>query len=582
MPTEPPDTRPTRRDLILLFVLALLPRLAGLLWGNTNSDENFGRGAKILAGEILIEPSYYPPLKDYLNAIAYAAMFAAGRFLGVWNSLAAFREQYFSDPSPFIFAARLTTVLVGAAIAPAAALAASRAGVGRRAAWLVGLALALFPLHVFVCHVNRTYDVGLCSALLLTLWAIGRKLDDPTSPSADYALGLITALAASFKQSAIFALIPMYLGLGVGLLRTAPPASWLPSLVRIVAVMTPAWILLNLPSLVHLHQYLEFQRTLQAMWVNPATLTGFRREVVPNLLNTFVGGTAPAVVLGLLTPVWARNRLIAIAWIAGVGSLIAAFLVSGAYQDRLYMPSTTLLIFTAAAGAGVLLRQSWRPAQAAGGIALAAILGTCAWGSLEVVRQALLEPMSSRVNRAIAAVAEPESTRILIGNPNQTTLPLSQTVVQETRRRHERLAAKYGVDLGPWAPERSRNRGPGYLFTGFPWAIGGFEHHTDADLKGKIQPFGWPIQPEEWDLDYWTSRGYTVFVVFDGAALSTCGVPAYERLYAQIREHCELVDVLASNRPLFFETEVRVYRLRDAADRPAGSATDRDRPPPTG
>jgi hypothetical protein len=79
------------------------------------------------------------------------------------------------------------------------------------------------------------------------------------------------------------------------------------------------------------------------------------------------------------------------------------------------------------------------------------------------------------------------------------------------------------------------------------------------------QAFAWPIQQEEYDLEYWTRQGFTVFVLTDEQERLTSKVPAYVRLYEQIRSSCELVKEVKARKPLFWEGDTRVYRLRQQA-----------------
>jgi hypothetical protein len=124
----------------LVFVLAMLARLTGLIWGGVYYDEAFGRGAKVLAGQLVPDQPWYPPLLDYLNAVAYAALYAVGRLLGVWLNTAVFRDQYFENRALFILTARLVTATPGALSAPLAALIARQANWKWRAALILGQA----------------------------------------------------------------------------------------------------------------------------------------------------------------------------------------------------------------------------------------------------------------------------------------------------------------------------------------------------------------------------------------------------------------------------------------------------------
>ena len=127
-----------RRALGLVFALAMLVRVTGLYWGGVYYDEAFGRGAKVLSGQLVPDQLWYPPLLDYLNAVAYAALYGLGRLVGVWSDTAAFRDQYFNNRTPFILTARLVTAIFGCSGSPVGrldraqgAFAVARGRVGR-------------------------------------------------------------------------------------------------------------------------------------------------------------------------------------------------------------------------------------------------------------------------------------------------------------------------------------------------------------------------------------------------------------------------------------------------------------------
>ncbi len=102
-----------------------------------------------------------------------------------------------------------------------------------------------------------------------------------------------------------------------------------------------------------------------------------------------------------------------------------------------------------------------------------------------------------------------------------------------------------------------------------PFSLGG-DLARPSSLSSRlktVKPFWWPIQYEEWDLDYWTTRGFSIFVVIEGGSLTGTGMlvhndPIYQSFYEQIEARCELVATLPATRPLFYERTVKVYRLR--------------------
>ena len=67
-----------------LFGLTLAIRLIGIDWHGYHPDENPRAAARVLAGDLTVE-SFYPPLFDYLIAVAYVALYAIGRVASWWD-----------------------------------------------------------------------------------------------------------------------------------------------------------------------------------------------------------------------------------------------------------------------------------------------------------------------------------------------------------------------------------------------------------------------------------------------------------------------------------------------------------------
>src|SRR5947207_1022424 len=152
-------------SLFLLFGLALLPRITGLLTF-VNADENWSASVRVLTGELSGGAGVTLPLINYLNATSYVFMYAIGRLIGVWHGTAEFRAQYFSDRTPFMFAGRLVAASLGALSAPLAAMIASRLGLTRRSSLIVGCLVALLPINIWISHVAKP-DSGVALGVLL-------------------------------------------------------------------------------------------------------------------------------------------------------------------------------------------------------------------------------------------------------------------------------------------------------------------------------------------------------------------------------------------------------------------------------
>jgi hypothetical protein len=77
-------------------------------------------------------------------------------------------------------------------------------------------------------------------------------------------------------------------------------------------------------------------------------------------------------------------------------------------------------------------------------------------------------------------------------------------------------------------------------------------------------------------LSWGASQGFTIFVVSLEDAMLSGYYPPYRNLHQQIIDRCDLVADLRTDRPLFFEANVKIYRLRDQGAKPpvpAGSSS---------
>ena len=246
--------------LVLLFSMALLPRITGLITF-FNADEDWGASVRVLTGDLSGWTSQTLPLVNYLNAASFVPLYAVGRLVGVWHGTADFRAQYFRDPTPFIFAGRFVAACLGALTAVLAALIAGRLGLSRRSSLLVGAMVAVYPMDVWLSHLAKT-DSGVAFGVLLLAWSILCKLDNPASKGADALVGLALAVVVSFKQTAILVAPPLLLGM-TALLRWDCDRPWsgiARGLVVSLAACVLAWIPMNLGALLDFKNFLEWQR----------------------------------------------------------------------------------------------------------------------------------------------------------------------------------------------------------------------------------------------------------------------------------------------------------------------------------
>jgi hypothetical protein len=545
--------------LLGLFVLALAIRWPGLLWGGTHPDEDIGDPARVLTGQLIPNFHYYPPLLNYLTAAGYAVLFVVGRVMHRWHNAAEFREAYFNDPAPFLLVLRLVVSTAGAAAAPLAAMIAARLGSPRRTCLLVGIALALLPASVWWSHIGKQ-DLGMATSVLFAVWCMLRYTQQLRRTDALW-FGTAVALALSFKQSALFIIVPL-IGVMVLLARDAGQ-SWTRlgrDALAALGVCTIVWIPLNIGLWLDFANFLNYQKVLAAMHVRGSGIERTSQAVWGILTDRFTGPTVPLLLGFLIAPLVLRRRDALLLWAGIVVSLVITAGLSGeAAQLQLYLPES-LLIATVGMMTWVTLtlRGDWLAWPGAAGLTVA--MYVLASGAFEVDRQALARPIRERVANALLSIDDIAHRRILASEPSMAGLPVSGSAERDEWERAQRLARKYRVTL----PAHYRTFDPDdgrYYIRSMPWVMGGLEAYEEKDVK-VVKPFAWPVQLEEWQLNHWLNTGYTVFVVMHEDAWLSSKVPAYRGLHREIHERCTLVTTIQSDRPLFLEHDTKIYLSR--------------------
>jgi hypothetical protein len=558
--------------LVLLFGLALLPRLTGLISFHS-ADENWGQSARVLTGDLSGGTSQTLPLVNYLNAVSFVLLFAIGRLIGVWHGLADFRAQYFYDPTPFVFAGRFVAACIGALSGPLAVLIASRLGLSRKASLVVGIMVALLPVNVFWSH-HAKPESGVASAVLFLAWSLLCKLDNPHARWPDVLVGLALALAISFKQTAIFVVAPLVLGFAA-LLRSDCRLPWsriMNGFLIAVAVCVLAWIPMNIGVLMDIPGFLSWQR-LTLITVEPGRPTAAfdtAKHAALALAKNVHGLTIGGLAAWILAPLARRDRRFLVLWCSTVFAYLAMCIASGPVNPRYYLPYDELA-FTVACVAAWSLVEREAFSRLAGLVLVVAIVSGLVVGLAEIVQQAMRTPMRARCAEAIKAIADPERDRIPTADVSIIGVPISAAAVYEDRLRHERLAKKYGVAIPETPPERKPrkdNLDRGYYVRGIPYSMGG-DIARESSLSSRMKTvmrYWWPLQPEEFKLDYWTTRGFSIFLLvkyggWSGSGHSVFDDPLYQPFHQEIMDRCEVVAELPTTRPLF-DWGVTIYRLR--------------------
>ena len=571
--SEIPSTIPERIPvwvLLLLFFTSLALRLSGLLT-ITNGDENWHASVRILAGDLSGDAGLNMPLVNYLNAASFVVLYAFGRLVGVWTSLEDFRAQYFADLSPFIFSGRLVSASLGALSAPLAAAIAGRLRLPRTSSIMVGILVALLPINVLVSHFARP-DVGAAAAVLFLCWTMLRKLDEPDSKWADVQVGAAIAFTLSIKQTTLFVVAPL-LGGYVALLiseqrisRSRLAQGILVSIATSVVVAIP----LTIGVLADLRGFLDYQRVSAAINTRQTSFAEFVAGSVPFFLNNIGGLTAAGLVAYLAAPFFRSDARFLVLWAsAAIGFCAFSYLAGRSISPRYVLPYVELAFTCGCIALMSTARQS-RPGWTAAAWCLSALVFVSAlWGTGTLVKEGLTAPLSTKIADVLVRIADPSRDKILsnVSSRYGVGLPVSVAALEDEFDRHERLGKKYNIQLQETPPERQkgsrRDRFANvYYVRPFPVAMGGMEDLDKEQAEKVVKPYYWPIQEEEWDIAYWTERGITIFVVENEELWLKMKVPAYRRLHQQIKERGELIATIPSGRPHFFETEVKIYRLK--------------------
>ena len=331
---------------------------------------------------------------------------------------------------------------------------------------------------------------------------------------------------------------------------------------------------MSIGVLLDIKGFLEWQRlALISVERAPAAIGQQIAELVGSLFAGNISGlTAAGLVAWLLAPYVRRDRRFRVLWGSSALAYVAISAASWPVSNARYYFPFHELAFTLGCVAVLSLVERKGLSKPAGLFLAVAVLACSGVGSVEVVRQGLSIPMAARFSKVIKAIAHPERDKILAEGSSMLSLPLSAAAANEERERSERLAQKYGVKLFE-LPEEKRHLEDSsaglYHVRTMPFSLGG-DPARASSLSSRlktVKPFWWPIQYEEWNLDYWTTRGFNIFVVTEGGSLTGTGMlvhndPIYHSFYEQIKSRCEVVATLPATRPLFFEPTVRIYRLR--------------------
>lgn len=552
------------RVCLALFFMALILRVIGIHYGFWNGDERVNDAAKVLTGQLVPDQHFYPPLFNYIMAAAFSVLYGVGRLIPLWNDTAEFRNQYFADPTPFYLTARFVTACLGAAAAPLFYLISREVGIRRWPAIGAGLVAAMIPVNVMLSHTAKS-DVPLATMVVAVFYVMLLTYRSAQKDKMAVLLGLAVSLAFSFKHSFIFLALPLAAWHIYWLARHTEPSAVIRSLALTTAAFMTSWIVFNIGIVLDLGNFLTYQAIQSQMSIreSSSTLTGISTWF--SLVNGYGNGITPiGVLLYFAFPVLLLSGSVAIQgpkkhhllamWASLlIATIIIIHLTGGRQPPGLWLPAFTGMSLFAALSAVMLISFREGPPKLAGYGCLAALIAWSAVGDGVVLKQALAKPVKAEVTEL---VRQSYADRNIV-TWSELDLPQTRQSQRLEIKRAHRLAEKYQVDLRPLSKENiiKKSAPDAVNYVQGPRVFGGLEHATDESIMGIVRAHTWPLQDNEWSLQYWTKRDFDLFVI----ANFQRQVGIMREFIGELSQKCRLVSEFETKKPLFVGHDVSVF-----------------------
>ena len=246
------SSRSRTAALIAICLAALAVRLLGLGYGLPaiyNPDETpiLNRALAFAKGDPNPHNFLYPSLYFYAVFAWEVLFFAAGRVVGLFDSLGAFQREFFTDPSRLFLAGRVLTALCGTATV-IAVYAFGRRLYGLAAGLAAATFYAISPIAVRDAHYIKL-DVPVTLLVALTHAVLARIVVDPAYAARRTSwmlAGVLAGLAVSTHYYAIFVVVAVAAAAAADLRRSG---SWQTSagLLTVAAAGTIAGFLAGTP-----------------------------------------------------------------------------------------------------------------------------------------------------------------------------------------------------------------------------------------------------------------------------------------------------------------------------------------------
>ncbi len=548
---------------VALFLVALILRVIGINYGFWNGDERVNEAAKVLTGQLAPDQHFYPPLFNYIMGLGFGALYAVGRLIPLWNDTAEFRHQYFTDPTAFYLTARFITACLGAAVAPLFYLIGREVGVRRWPAIGAGIVAALIPVNVLLSHTAKS-DVPLATMVVAVFYVMLLTYRSGYRDIMAVLLGLAVSLAFSFKHSYIFVALPLATWHIYWLAKHYERPELVRSLAISSATFAASWVAFNIGIVLDLNDFLAYQAIQSEMSIREQGSTLLGVSTWLSLVSDIGNGITPLGVLLyfafpplLLSGIVKIQQQQAIHLLAMWASLLFAtiviiYLAGGRQPPGLWLPVFTGMALFAALTVVILIDFGEGSLKLAGLGGLAALIAWSAVGDGVVLNQALAKPVKAEVSEL---VGRSYSNRNIV-TWSELDLPQTRTAQQIEIKRAERLAEKYKVELPPLSDENViKSSAPEAVnYVQGPSVMHGLENATDESLEGVVKAHAWPLQKEEWSLDYWIAQQFDLFVF----ASFQMRNKIMRRFVNDAKRRCKVVEEFEAKKPLFIEHSVTV------------------------
>ncbi len=560
-----------KNKVLLIFIVAFVVRVVGIDYGYFNPDERINDSAKVLSGNLVPGQHFYPPLLNYITAIFFALLYAVGRLSVSWYNLAEFRAQYFSDPMPFYITARLVICLISSAVAPLFYLIARELGLRSRYAMVAGLFGVFIPGMVFLSHIFKS-DVPLSVCVVLVFYMALKKIKAPESKVIDIFLGLSIALALSFKHSYIFILVPFSLMFAVAMHHKYKDITLLLRSIVFICISTAVFLVVfNVGILIDFNNFIDYQKIQAVMSVRES------KSVAAGLVSWWLivsdhsfGVNAIVVVLFLLSPLVLLNNvfskdmkwLLCSFWLSIVVGSIVVMYLSGARQlSGLWLPYMVPMQLMAILLLCSLMQKRQKVFSIAAVFLAFSAFSVSLYGTLIVMKQALAKPIVYDVEAFISTHYKAVGSKILTSFSLEA--PQTRLMREASIARDERVANKYSIELPERAPESLilKDYADAINYFDMPVAFYGLENASDDDLGEAVKAHAWPLQKEEWQLDYWLDKGFDVFILGNHEkVLAESPEGVMRNFNIEIERRCDLVKYFKPTKPIYYEYSATIYK----------------------